>query len=173
MVDLNVVDGRPCRRPAVRAVAVGCLAGLVGTTAMTATTWLEGRARPSLDHPVDYDVSAAPVRAASSVLRVHPRTAGQRRLLFALVHWGYGSVVGVGHELTARWASSDARATAAFYGGAQGMAFVLLPALGGTPVPWRWRRDVLASSLLQHAVYAAAVGRARRRLAGTLSPRCA
>jgi hypothetical protein len=125
---------------------------------MTATTWLEGRCRPGLDHPVDFDVSGAPVRAASRVLHVTPRTSGQRRALFVLVHWGYGSLVGVGYSAVAQRVPRGPAAAAVFFGTVQGMAFGLLPTLGGTPAPWSWRRDMLASSLLQHGVYASAVG---------------
>lgn len=153
----------PLRGAARTTLLPGLLAGLAGTTAMTATTWCERRLRPGLDHPVDFDVSGAPVQAASRVLHLSPRTAAERRALFALVHWGYGSLVGVAHTALRRRLAPEPLATAVFYGGVQTMAFVLLPALGGTPPPWAWRRDVLASSLAQHAVYAAATGRAAAR----------
>ncbi len=142
----------------LRALVRGCLAGLAGTTAMTVTTRLEEHLRPGLDYPIDYDAGDAPVVAAARVLRVHPRTTAQERALFALVHWGYGSFVGVGHVVIARRIRREPAATGAFFAGVQVMAFALLPALGGTPPPWRWRRDVLATSVVQHAVYAGAVG---------------
>ncbi len=47
------------------------------------------------------------------------------------------------------------------------MAFVLFPVLGGTPPPWRWKREMLLSSLGVHALYAGtvvAVSRAGRRV---------
>ena len=141
----------------LRALVRGCLAGLAGTTAMTLTTRLEQHLRPGLDHPIDYDSGDAPVVAASRILRVQPRTALQKKALFALVHWGYGSFVGVGQAALARRVREPA-ATGAFFAGVQVMAFALLPALGGTPPPWRWRRDVLVTSVVQHAVYAGAVG---------------
>ncbi len=137
----------------------GGLAGLAGTTAMTVTVRIEELLRPGLEGPIDYDAGDAPVIAASKVLRVQPRTPGQRRALWLLVRWGYGSFVGVGHLALARRLREPA-ATGAFFAGVQVMAFALLPALGGTPPPWRWRRDVLATSVLQHAVYAGAVGSA-------------
>ena len=145
-------------------VAQGVMAGLVGTTAMTFTTSLEQRLRPHLGGPVDYDASDAPVTAAARVLHLRPRTDLERRILFAVVHWGYGSFVGVGLQMISRRIRSPQTATIVFYAAAQTMAFALLPALGGTPVPWRWRRDMLTTSLIQHAVYAAATGAATNRL---------
>ncbi len=135
----------------------GLFAGLVGTTAMTLTTMLEQRLRPRLDHPVDYDASNAPVTAAALVLGVQPHTKAQRRLLFLLVHWGYGSLMGTGQVLLRRKLPGS-EATAVYLVGVQGMAFVLLPLLGGTPPPWRWRPDMFVTSLGQHAVYAVATG---------------
>lgn len=153
----------------MRAVRAGVGAGAVGTAVMTLTTRLETALRAPTDHPVDYDVSDHVVTAAATVLRHRPTSATQRRALFLLVHWGYGSLVGVGYEaLRAR--CGPVRATLVFYAGCQAMAWTLFPVLGGTPPPWRWRRDVLVSSLAQHLVYAAAVSvadTAIRERAGT------
>ncbi len=103
--------------------------------------------------------------AAARVLRFEPTTTRQRQLLFVLVHWGYGSFVGVGHEVLSRRFGPTPKSTAIFFAGVKTMAFTLLPPLGGTPVPWRWRRDVLATSLVQHAVYAVTTGLVVARLA--------
>ncbi len=124
---------------------------------MSGTLWLEGHARRHLHGPVDYDASTHVVRAASTLLHIDPSTDHQRRALFLLVHWGYGSAVGVSYPFVRSRVNNEALAAAIFYGGCQSMAFVLFPVLGGTPPPWRWRRDMLVSSLAQHAVYAAAV----------------
>jgi hypothetical protein len=144
-------------RTGARAAARGTFAGFVGTTAMTGTLWLERRLRRNLDRPVDYDASSHVVTAASNALRVHPRTDRQKHLLFLLVHWGYGSAVGIGHRLLRDALPNEAAATGVFYAGCQTMAFALFPTLGDTPPPWRWRRDMLASSLAQHGVYALVV----------------
>ena len=141
----------------------GLASGLLGTTAMSITLWAEGRARPHVSGPVDYDASSHVVTAASTVLRWTPATDAQRRALFLLVHWGYGSAVGLAYP-PLRKAMNDAAATALFYAGCQTMAMTLFPTLGGTPPPWRWRRSILLSSLAQHAVYAVTVGVAARRI---------
>ncbi len=137
-------------------------AGLLGTTAMTLTTWLEKQARRGTDGPVDYDASSHVVTAASNLLHVTPRTDGERRALFLVVHWGYGSAAGIGYSAIRRVTASDTLAALGFYAGCQSMALTLFPTLGETPPPWRWRRDTLASSFAQHAVYAVVVALASR-----------
>ena len=145
----------------------GLAVGFVATSAMTATTALEQRLRPHLGHPVDYDASDAPATAAARVLRLHPTSRRQRRLLFLLVHWGYGSLVGILYLWLDRRITSRSKATGTFYLAIQAMAFALLPTLGGTPPPWAWQSDMLATSLVQHGVYAAACDAAARTMSNT------
>ena len=40
------------------------------------------------------------------------------------------------------------------------MALSPFPAVGGTPVPWRWGTRLLTVSVVQHAVYAGTVAAA-------------
>lgn len=135
----------------------GLASGLLGTTGMTFTLWAERRARRGLRGPVDYDASDHVVTAASTVLSWTPKTDAQRRALFLLVHWGYGSAVGLAYPPLRKTLRNDAAAAAVFYAGCQTMAMTLFPTLGGTPPPWRWKPSILLSSLAQHAVYAATV----------------
>lgn len=147
---------------AAHSAAASIRAGFVGTAAMTLTMWMEKHSRRRLLGPVDYDASTHVVTAASNALRITPRQAWQRRGLFLAVHWGYGSLVGLGYSGIRRVAPNDAIAVSTFYAGCQTMAFMLFPALGETPPPWRWRKDMLVSSLVQHAVYAGVVAAASR-----------
>jgi hypothetical protein len=141
----------------------GYLAGLTGTAVMTATLTAEKRLRAATPGPVDYDASPHVVTAASAVLHVQPRSAWQRRALFLLVHWGYGSAVGIGYDLL-RSRVPARTAAVVFFAGCQTMACTLFPVFGGTPPPWRWRPSLLASSLVQHAIYAAVVAETDERL---------
>jgi hypothetical protein len=142
----------------------GSLAGLAGTTAMTATLSAEQRLRRNAAGPVDYDASPHVVTAAATVLRWQPRTDRQRRALFLVVHWGYGSAVGAEYQLLCRLLPSRRAAVVVFYIACQMMAMTLFPTVGGTPPPWRWRPSLLASSLAQHAIYAITVAAAARAL---------
>lgn len=148
--------------------AGGVLAGAAGTAAMT----VSGRVhrlvvarrrgvRPGeITEILDYDDSEHVVVAAAAVVRaatgLAPRTPAQRRALFLLTHWGYGSAVGVVHAVLRRGLGEPAAGVTFFVLG-QAMALGLFPVLGDTPVPWRWRRRLLVTSFAQHAVYAAAV----------------
>jgi hypothetical protein len=151
----------------------GFAVGLAGTSAMTVTLKLEQLARDrcrigtlvdtprTSDEPVDYDASEHVVTAAAAVLRHRPGTKSGERALFLLVHWGYGSAVGIEYiELLRK--HTVARATIEFYLLCQAMAMTLFPTLGGTPPPWQWPRRILISSLCQHAVYASAVAATAR-----------
>lgn len=142
----------------------GLASGLFGTAVMTLTLWAEGRARRRTDGLIDYDVSPHVVTAASTVLHWTPNTDAQRRALFLFVHWGYGSAVGVVYPPLRKALRHDRTAIAVFYAGCQTMAMTLFPTIGGTPPPWRWKPSVLVSSFAQHAVYAASVGGAARRI---------
>lgn len=151
----------------------GCAAGLVGTTVMTTTLKLEQVLyhRAGIGGTVDYDASDHVVTAASAVLRRRPRTEVGEKALFLLVHWGYGSAVGMGYADLLRAGVDPRRAAISFYLACQAMAMSLFPTLGGTPPPWRWPPRILASSLAQHAVYALAVAGATPAVDRTLNRR--
>ena len=139
--------------------------GLAGTAVMTAALAAESALRRDSDGPVDYDASNHVVIAACKVLRRPvPSSAAGRSAVFNLVHWGYGSAVAMEFEALRRRTPNEAAATGAFYLICQTMAFVLFPTLGETPPPWRWKRELLVSSLGVHALYAVTVTAVARRL---------
>jgi hypothetical protein len=157
----------------VRRLTRALLGGVAGTSVMTAALAAETALRPNatrLDpaEPVDYDASEHVVIAACrAVGRRPPRSDGAKRVIFATVHWGYGSAVALAYEPLRSTVGSDRRAGLLFYAGCQSMALVLFPVLGDTPPPWRWKRSVLLSSFTVHALYAAtvvAVSRASSRI---------
>ena len=157
----------------------GVLAGAAGTTAMTLTgrahrlvvAQRRGVRTAEITDILDYDDSEHVVVAAATVLGavtgLVPRTPGQRRALFLLTHWGYGSAVGAVHAALRR-GLGEVPAGLGFFALGQAMALGLFPVLGDTPVPWRWRRRLLVTSFAQHAVYAAAVAGADAVIASVL-----
>ncbi len=131
--------------------------GAVGTAAMTLSLAVQSKIRKESDGPVDYDASDHVVIAASKVVRWNPSSDAGRRVLFNIVHWGYGSAVALEYERLRRVLGSEPAAAAAFFVACQSMALTLFPLLGDTPPPWRWRRGLLLTSMAQHALYAATV----------------
>ena len=71
--------------------------GVVGTAAMTASIAVQKRLRPDTEM-LDYDASDHVVVAAAKVVRWDPQTPAGRRVLFNVVHWGYGSSVALEYE---------------------------------------------------------------------------
>lgn len=147
---------------AVRTAARAVAAGVAGTAVMTATMRLEAALRKTRTLPVNYDASGHVVTAASTVLHHQPSNDRQRTAMYLGAHWGYGTGLALGYPVLR--AVAPGRGAAALFLASQAVAFVMFPAVGGTPPPWRWRRDVLASSLAQHAIYATAVASADRAL---------
>jgi uncharacterized membrane protein YagU involved in acid resistance len=136
----------------------GIIAGLVATTTMNASYWAERRIRRNVEGPLDYDDSNVPALVAAKLLRPVVRNTelsddASRWLGFA-VHWGYGSLFGLGAvPLVRRF--GPVGGTAVYWSGMMAMACAMFPVLGGTPPPWRWRTDVIVTSAVQHVVYAA------------------
>ena len=151
-----------------REAVLGYLAGTAGTAAMTATTAVQKRVRQRREVPVDYDATEHVVDAAATVVHHHPRTDEGAQALFLLTHWGYGSAMAIGHRLLVRRLGRP-RAAVAFFVGVQTMAFVLFPSVGRTPAPWRWRRDILVSSVAQHLVYTGVVALSDHRLTSSVA----
>ncbi len=148
-----------------QAVVAGVAAGLAGTAVMTATAALYARWRGDVEAdesgvvPVlDFDNSDHVVIAAATLLRIDPRSRLARQALFHLVHWGYGSAVGIARVALRR--VREPAATALYFAGCQTMACTLFPVLGETPPPWEWSREQLAVSVVQHAIYAGTVSTA-------------
>lgn len=149
--------------------ARGVLGGAVGTGAMALAAHLRrrryarrhGTTTDRIDVVLDYDDSDHVVIAASTLLR-HvigwaPRTPQGRQALFWCVHWGYGSIVGAGHVVLRRGIGREPAAGLVFFAASQVMALGLFPVLGETPPPWRWERPLLATSFVQHGIYAGTV----------------
>lgn len=175
-----VATPRPTSRIAAW-IGSGVAAGAAGTAVMTTTARIHrvlaerGRRRhaalPARLQILDYDDSDHVVIAASAVLRGlfgwAPRSPRGRRALFLLVHWGYGSAVGIAHRALRDGLGREPAAGIVFFVGCETMALTLFPVLGETPPPWRWRTDLLVTSLVQHAVYAAVVASTTRALTPT------
>ena len=131
-------------------------AGAAGTAALTLSYAAERRLRSGHEGQLDYDDSLVPGQIVASVMHLSHVTAREDRDLGLALRWGYGSAFGLMHGALRR-AVGEPRASAAFGAMLMTATFTLFPLLGRTPVPWRWPRDVMATSLGTHVAYVAAV----------------
>jgi hypothetical protein len=136
----------------VRSVA----AGAAGTATMTLAYAGEHRLRPSRRGPLDYDDSLVPGRIVANVIHLAGVTDREDRELGLLLRWSYGSAFGLWHGALRRLVR-EPWASAAFGATLITATLTLFPLLGRTPPPWRWPRDMLATSIATHAAYVAAV----------------
>jgi len=142
------------------------LAGTAGTAAMTLAYNTERRLRPRHHGPLDYDDSLVPGRIVANIMHLSRVTDREDEDLGLLLRWGYGSAFGIWHGLLRRRVK-EPWAAAAFGTTLMTATFTLFPLLGRTPPPWRWHRDVLATSVGTHIAYVTALAtvddRFRRR----------
>lgn len=166
-----VVTGGSGMKQLIKDTMAAVAAGVVGTAVMDLGMSVERAARGgkrAIGHPLDKDVSQAPVRAIQDVTGEHvPQPL--RPLVEKVMHWGYGSGAALGREALRRAGVGEPAATVAFWVGSTAMAMVAFPVSGATEPPWRWQKDVLATSVGSHLVYAVTVSAAlprTRRLLG-------
>jgi hypothetical protein len=125
---------------------------------MTVTTNVEMRVRGR-------PPSVVPVQTMERVLGLDlPRNVEER--LSTLGHVGTSALLGVGRSVLDGLAAAAGVRDALFAVAAFLPDFVLIPASGQVPPPWRWSATELAVSAVHHGTYAAVTVAAYRRLAG-------
>jgi len=139
------------------------LAGTAGTAALTLAYAIEHRFRPNVRGALDCDDSLVPGEIVANVLHVSAVSARADAELGTVLRWGYGSAFGLWHGVLRRWLP-EPWASVAFGATLMSATFSLFPILGRTPPPWRWRSDVLATSIATHVAYVAAVATVDRRI---------
>ena len=132
------------------------LAGAAGTAAMSLAYAGERRLRPGHRGPLDYDDSLVPGEIVASVLHLGSVSDRTESELGTAMRWGYGSVFGLWHGILRR-RMSEPWASIVFFATLMSATFSLFPILGKTPPPWKWPRDVLATSIATHVAYVTAV----------------
>jgi hypothetical protein len=135
------------------------LAGAGGTASMTLAYAAERRLRPRETGPLDYDDGLVPGAIVASIMQLQHVTGREEHDLGLALRWTYGSAFGLLHGVLRR-SVGEPWAAGVFGATLMTATFTLFPLLGRTPPPWRWRRDVLATSLGTHACYVAAVAAA-------------
>jgi hypothetical protein len=132
------------------------LAGTAGTATMTFAYALERRLRRRVRGPLDYDDSLVPAQIVASVMHLPHVTAREDHELGLILRRSYGSAFGLWHG-TLRRIVGEPLASVMFGGTLMSATLTLFPLLGRTPPPWRWRRDMMATSIGTDVAYVAAV----------------
>jgi hypothetical protein len=128
------------------------LAGTGGTAALTAAYAVEHRLRPQVHGSLDYDDSLVPGQIVASIMHLPHVTAREEDELGLALRWSYGSVFGLWHGWLHR-RFPEPRASVLFGATLMSATLSLFPLLGRTPPPWRWPRDVIATSIGTHVAY--------------------
>ena len=97
-----------------------------------------------------------PGQIVASIMHLPQVTDRERRQLGLALRWSYGSAFGLLHDALRRTVG-EPFPSAVFGGVLMTATFSLFPLLGRTPPPWRWPRDVIATSIGTHFVYVATV----------------
>ena len=147
------------RRPPIAWPVRSVLAGTTGTLSMTLAYAAERRLRSRETGPLDYDDGLVPGKIVASIMHLGHVTGRDERDLGLALRWSYGSAFGLWHGVLRR-SVGEPWAAAIFGATLMTATFSLFPLLGRTPPPWRWKPDVLATSLGTHACYVAAVAAA-------------
>src|SRR3954447_16673516 len=132
------------------------IAGTTGTAALTLAYALERRFRPRVTGPLDYDDGLVPGEIVAGIIPRPHVTAREDRALDLVLRWSYGSAFGLLHGVLRR-SVGEPWASVGFGGTLMTATLTMFPLLGRTPPPWRWRPDVMATSLATHACYVGAV----------------
>ena len=132
------------------------LAGSAGTLALTLAYASERRLRRGHRGQLDYDDSLVPGQIVASIMHLPHVTDREENDLGLALRWGYGSAFGLWHGILHR-RFSEPWASILFGATLMSATLTLFPLLGRTPPPWRWPKDVMATSLGTHVAYVVAV----------------
>ena len=152
MADVEKRVGSALNRMPLRSI----LAGSAGTLALTLAYATERRVRGGHRGQLDYDDSLVPGQIVASIMHLPHVTDREENDLGLALRWGYGSVFGIWHGILHR-RFSEPWASVLFGTTLMSATLTLFPVLGRTPPPWRWPKDVMATSLGTHVAYVVAV----------------
>jgi hypothetical protein len=139
------------------------LAGGAGTLALTLAYATERRVRRRHRGQLDYDDSLVPGQIVASIMHLPHVTGREENELGLTLRWGYGSAFGLWHGVLHR-SVSEPFASMLFGATLMSATLTLFPLLGRTPPPWRWPKDVMATSVGTHVAYVVAVATVDDRL---------
>ena len=132
------------------------LAGTAGTATMSAAYTAEHHVRTRVRGQLDYDDGLVPGQIVATVMHLRQVTHKEEHELGLILRWSYGSAFGLLHGALRRTVGEPI-ASVVFGSVLMTATFSLFPLLGRTPPPWRWPKDVIATSIGTHIAYVAAL----------------
>jgi hypothetical protein len=138
-------------------IGKGLLAGLVGTAAITISQMIEMKLSKR-------EPSTAPADAAGKVLGVKPRDEESKERFANVVHWAYGTSLGLLRAVLGGGRADRFWAPLVHLGAVQTAAMIMLPSLHVAPPVKDWEVATVGTEVLHHAVYAAATDATYRLL---------
>ena len=132
-------------------VGVGLVAGLAGTTVMTAAQMAEMRLskRPS---------SPTPAKAVEKVFSIRPVDEEAENRLNWVVHFGYGTTWGACRGLLGAFGLRGPAATALHWASVQSTEYLVVPRLGLAPPVTKWGAKAVFMDMAFHVIYAISAG---------------
>jgi hypothetical protein len=131
------------------------IAGTAGTATMAAAYRIEHHVRTKVRGQLDYDDGLVPGEIVASVMHLGQVTHREEHELGSTLRWSYGSAFGLLHGALYRKVG-EPLASVGFGAVLMSATFSLFPLLGHTPPPWRWPKDVIATSIGTHVAYVTA-----------------
>ena len=131
------------------------IAGTAGTATMAAAYRIEHHVRTNVRGQLDYDDGLVPGEIVASVMHLGQVTHREEHELGSTLRWSYGSAFGLLHGALYRKVG-EPLASVGFGAVLMSATFSLFPLLGHTPPPWRWPKDVIATSIGTHVAYVTA-----------------
>lgn len=130
------------------AVGKGLIAGAAGTAAMTLSSTIEAKVR-------NRKGSETPAEAICKLLGVETMGEKEKARLTNVIHWGYGTGLGLVRGALDVVGLSGTPAAAAFFATVWSGEMVTLPALNVMPAVTEWGVAEVGIDGLHHLVYAA------------------
>ena len=129
--------------------AVGIMAGLAGTVAITISQMIEMQI-------TERKAGTGPANAVEKTLDIYPEP-GTKKRLSQQVHWTYGTMWGIVRGILSAAGINKWVATGVHFGAITGTAMAMAPLEGQKPVK-QWTAKEVSVDILHHAVYAMAAG---------------
>jgi len=131
-------------------IGKGIIAGLVGTAAITLVQLIEKKIKR------EEKQDTKPADAVIKTLDIRPSTEADKPKLAQRVHWTYGTLWGIAYGLLRASKLKPVPASIVQFVLVSGAAMFILPSTKVAPPVKKWDMPTIASSSLNHAVYAAA-----------------